>query len=168
MSERATRKRSEKSAEVVVADDGEGPNEEESESTVSLEGKSPQMSRQLELPLEDRAEGPNAKRSEEAPTATHGHERSGTSGLMERVCERPNLQAALKRVKKNKGSPGIDGMTVDELPGYLRAHWSELRGQMLSGAYRPSMVKQQLIPKSGGGVRKLGIPTVLDRFIQQA
>jgi group II intron reverse transcriptase/maturase len=87
---------------------------------------------------------------------------------MELVCERQNLQAALKRVRKNKGSPGIDGMTVDELPDYLRAHWSALREQMLSGAYRPSMVKEQLIPKSGGGVRKLGIPTVLDRFIQQA
>lgn len=126
------------------------------------------MSRQLELPLESRGETPRVEQSEEALTATQGDERSGTSGLMELVCERQNLQAALKRVRKNKGSPGIDGMTVDELPGYLRAHWSELREQMLSGAYRPSMVKQQLIPKSGGGVRKLGIPTVLDRFIQQA
>ena len=126
------------------------------------------MSRQLELPLEKRGEAPRVKRSEEAPTATQGDERSGASGLMELVCERQNLQAALKRVRKNKGSPGMDGMTVDELPEHLRAHWSELREQMLSGAYRPSMVKQQLIPKSGGGVRKLGIPTVLDRFIQQA
>jgi group II intron reverse transcriptase/maturase len=87
---------------------------------------------------------------------------------MELVCERQNLQAALKRVKKNKGSPGIDGMTVDELSDHLRAHWPELREQMLAGTYQPSVVKQQLIPKSGGGVRKLGIPTVLDRFIQQA
>jgi group II intron reverse transcriptase/maturase len=126
------------------------------------------MSRQLELPLESRGEAPRVERSEEAPTATQGNERLGTSGLMELVCERQNLQAALKRVRKNKGSPGIDGMTVDELPGYLRAHWSELREQMLSGAYRPSMVKQQLIPKNNGGMRKLGIPTVLDRFIQQA
>jgi group II intron reverse transcriptase/maturase len=168
--ERATRKRSEKSAEVVVATkgSGEGPNEEESESAVSLEGKVPQMSRQLELPLESRGEAPRVERSEEAPAATQGNERSGTSGLMELVCERQNLQAALKRVRKNKGSPGIDGMTVDDLPDYLRAHWSALREQMLTGAYRPSMVKEQLIPKSGGGVRKLGIPTVLDRFIQQA
>jgi len=87
---------------------------------------------------------------------------------MELVLERQNLQAALKRVRKNKGSPGIDGMTVDELPDYLRAHWSELREHLLSGAYRPSMVKQQLIPKGNGEMRKLGIPTVLDRFIQQA
>jgi RNA-directed DNA polymerase len=87
---------------------------------------------------------------------------------MELVCERQNLQAALKRVRKNKGSPGIDGMTVDELPEHLRAHWSELREHLLSGTYRPSMVKQQLIPKGNGEMRKLGIPTVLDRFIQQA
>jgi group II intron reverse transcriptase/maturase len=126
------------------------------------------MSGQLELPLGGRGEAPRAERSEEEPTATQGNERSGTSVLMELVCERENLQAALKRVKRNKGSPGIDGMTVDELPNYLRAHWAALREQMLSGAYRPSMVKEQLIPKSGGGVRKLGIPTVLDRFIQQA
>jgi RNA-directed DNA polymerase len=87
---------------------------------------------------------------------------------MELVCERQNLQAALKRVRKNKGSPGIDGMTVDELPEHLRAHWSELREHLLSGAYRPSMVKEQPIPKGKGEMRKLGIPTVLDRFIQQA
>jgi group II intron reverse transcriptase/maturase len=126
------------------------------------------MSRQLELPLENRGEAPKAERSEEAPTATRGNERLGTSDLMEKVCERRNLQAALKRVKKNKGSPGIDGMTVDELPDYLRAHWERLRGELLSGTYRPQAVKRQQIPKSGGGVRELGIPTVLDRFIQQA
>jgi RNA-directed DNA polymerase len=135
---------------------------------VSLESKEPQMSRQLELPLASRGEAPRVERSEEAPTAAHGDERSGTSGLLELALSRPNLQAALKRVKKNKGSPGIDGMTVDALPDHLRAHWSELREQLLAGAYRPSMVKEQLIPKSNGGVRKLGIPTVLDRFIQQA
>jgi len=134
---------------------------------VSLEGKGPQMTRQLELPLASRGEAPRVKRSEEAPTATHGDERSGTSGLLEIALSRENLQAALKRVRKHKGSPGIDGMTVDELPDHLRAHWSELREHLLSGAYRPSMVKEQLIPK-GNGVRKLGIPTVLDRFIQQA
>lgn len=135
---------------------------------MGLDGKRPQMSRQLELPLESRGEAPTVRRSEEAPAATQGDERSGTSGLMELVCERENLQAALKRVRKNKGSPGIDGMTVEELPDHLRAHWSELREHLLSGAYRPSMVKEQLIPKGNGEMRKLGIPTVLDRFIQQA
>jgi hypothetical protein len=126
------------------------------------------MSRQLELPLESRGEAPRVERSEEAPPAAHGTERPGTSDLMERVCERRNFQAALKRVKKNKGSPGIDGMTVDELPDYLRHHWERLREELLAGTYQPQAVKRQQIPKSGGGVRELGIPTVLDRFIQQA
>jgi group II intron reverse transcriptase/maturase len=127
------------------------------------------MSRQLELPLAGRGEAPRGERSEEEPTASRGNERSGASGLMERVCERSNLQAALKRVRKNKGSPGIDGMTVDELPDHLRTHWPGLREQMLAGTYQPAAVKEQLIPKGGGGeMRKLGIPTVLDRFIQQA
>jgi group II intron reverse transcriptase/maturase len=87
---------------------------------------------------------------------------------MAKACERPNLQAALKRVRKNKGSAGIDGMTVDELPDYLRAHWPALREQLLAGTYQPSPVKRQLIPKSNGEMRELGIPTVLDRLIQQA
>jgi group II intron reverse transcriptase/maturase len=87
---------------------------------------------------------------------------------MELVCERQNLIAALKRVRKNKGSPGIDRMTVDALPDYLKANWPELREQLLWGKYQPAAVKQQLIPKGNGGMRQLGIPTVLDRFIQQA
>jgi RNA-directed DNA polymerase len=126
------------------------------------------MTRQLELPLANRGETPTGKRSEEAPTATQGNERSGASDLMEKVCERRNLQAALKRVRKNKGGPGIDGMTVDDLPAHLREHWPRLREQLLAGTYQPAQVKQQLIPKANGGMRKLGIPTVVDRFIQQA
>jgi RNA-directed DNA polymerase len=126
------------------------------------------MTRQLELPWGDRGETPTVPRSAEAPTATHGNERSGASDLMERVCERANLQAALKRVRKNKGSAGIDGMTVDELPKHLKTHWPALREQLLAGAYQPSLVRRHAIPKSGGGARELGIPTVVDRFIQQA
>ena len=126
------------------------------------------MSRQLELPLRVRDEIPRAERSAEAPTATHGNERSGASDLMERVCERANLQAALKRVRKNKGSAGIDGMTVDELPEHLKTHWPALRERLLAGTYQPSPVRRHAIPKSGGGLRELGIPTVVDRFIQQA
>jgi len=87
---------------------------------------------------------------------------------MGRVVSRPNLQAALKRVRENKGSPGIDGMTVEELPDFLRENWPRLREQLLGGSYQPQPVKRQLIPKAGGGMRELGIPTVLDRFIQQA
>jgi RNA-directed DNA polymerase len=88
--------------------------------------------------------------------------------LMERVVERPHLLRALGRVRANGGSPGIDGMTVEELPGYLQQHWPTLRASLLAGTYRPSAVKRVEIPKPGGGVRTLGIPTVLDRLLQQA
>ena len=131
-------------------------------------GKRPQMTRQLELPLANRGGTPKGKRSAEAPTAEHVNERSGASDLMERVCERANLQAALKRVRKNKGSAGIDGMTVDELPEHLKTHWPKLREKLLAGTYQPSAVRRHAIPKTGGGIRELGIPTVVDRFIQQA
>jgi len=87
---------------------------------------------------------------------------------MEEVVQRGNAKAALKRVRQNKGSPGIDGMTVDELPKYLAGHWEEIREQLVAGTYQPRPVKRQEIPKSGGGVRELGIPTALDRFVQQA
>src|SRR5262245_53846956 len=87
---------------------------------------------------------------------------------MEQVVERGNLRAALRRVKRNGGSPGTDGMTVEELPGYLREYWPRLREGLLTGTYRPRPVKRVEIPKPGGGVRHLGIPTVLDRFVQQA
>ncbi|HWN42409.1 MAG TPA: group II intron reverse transcriptase/maturase [Thermoanaerobaculia bacterium] len=75
---------------------------------------------------------------------------------------------ALRRVCRNKGAPGADGMTVEELPGYLRTHWLEIRAALLNGSYRPQPVLRKEIPKAGGGVRELGIPTVLDRLIQQA
>src|SRR4029453_12390891 len=88
--------------------------------------------------------------------------------LMEEVCERKNCEQALARVKSNKGSAGIDGMTVEELPAYLKKHWPTIREQLLSGTYQPQPVKRVEIPKPDGGIRQLGIPTVLDRFIQQA
>jgi RNA-directed DNA polymerase len=88
--------------------------------------------------------------------------------LMEAVCERRNCKQALARVKRNKGSAGIDGMTVEQLPAYLKKHWPIIREQLLSGSYKPQPVKRVEIPKPDGGRRKLGIPTVLDRFIQQA
>jgi RNA-directed DNA polymerase len=88
--------------------------------------------------------------------------------LMEEVCERENCKQALARVKANKGSPGVDGMTVRDLPGYLKQHWPVIREQLLKGTYQPQPVKRVEIPKPDGGVRKLGIPTVMDRFIQQA
>ena len=124
---------------------------------------------QIELPLEDRGEAPSVERSGEAGSATQGDERSGLDPLvMERVVEGGNLRRALKRVQQNGGSPGVDGLTVEELPDHLRARWPVIREQLLAGRYQPSVVKRVEIPKSGGGVRMLGIPTVLDRFIQQA
>jgi RNA-directed DNA polymerase len=88
--------------------------------------------------------------------------------LMENVVDRDNLLTALRNVKRNGGSPGIDGMTVEELPEYLKKGWPKIRRQLKSGTYVPLPVKRVEIPKPGGGIRQLGIPTVLDRFIQQA
>ena len=109
-------------------------------------------------------------RGTESPRAASALERQAdTKRLMEEVCERENLKRALRRVRSNKGSPGIDGMTVEELPGYLREHWPAIREQLLRGTYQPKPVKRVEIPKrDGGGVRKLGIPCALDRFVQQA
>lgn len=125
----------------------------------------------LGLTPESRSEAPTAggqgteprtaKRLSESP--------ADTERLMEEVCERENCQQALRRVKANRGSPGVDGMTVRELPGYLKQHWPALREQLLSGTYRPQPVRRVEIDKpDGGGVRRLGVPTVVDRFIQQA
>lgn len=88
--------------------------------------------------------------------------------LLARVVERANLQRALKQVRQNQGAPGIDGMTVDVLPQYLKHHWPALRGKLLAGTYRPQAVRRVEIPKPDGKMRMLGIPTVVDRFIQQA
>jgi len=134
---------------------------------VSLEEARRQKTEQLVLPLYRRGEAPKGQRSGEASTAASGNDRPGTDRLMEEVVQRGNAKAALKRVMQNKGSPGIDGMTVDELPKYLVEHWETIREQLLTGTYQPKPVKRQEIPKSGGGVRELGIPCVLDRFIQQ-
>jgi RNA-directed DNA polymerase len=111
-------------------------------------------------PIVQGTEAPAAKRGTDSP--------AGTERLMEEVCERANLKQALRRVQRNGGSPGIDGMTVDELPGYLEEHWPNLCAQLLNGTYQPQPVKRVPIPKPDGGVRNLGIPTALDRFVQQA
>src|SRR6202795_3096328 len=105
----------------------------------------------------------------ESSGAMNGTENpASTNRLMEEVCERENLKAALQRVKANKGSPGVDGMTVIGIKDYLKQHWPAIREQLLSGTYEPKPVRRVEIPKPDGGVRKLGIPTVLNRFIQQA
>ena len=110
-----------------------------------------------------------AREAPESFPAAHDPEHpASTNRLMEEVCERANLKRALQRVQANKGSPGVDGMTVDDLPGYLTQHWPTIRDHLLQGTYEPQPVRRVDIPKPGGGVRKLGIPTALDRFLQQA
>jgi RNA-directed DNA polymerase len=101
-----------------------------------------------------------AKRSSESPEL---EER-----LMEEACERGNLEIAWKRVRGNKGGPGVDGMSIEQTLDYLREHWPEIRGQLLSGTYQPRPVKRVEIRKPEGGIRKLGVPCVVDRLIQQA
>src|SRR5947208_12862190 len=105
----------------------------------------------------------------ELPSARHDPESpASTNRLMEEICQRENLKQALQQVKANKGSAGVDGMTVGGITDYLKQHWPAIREQLLSGTYEPKPVRRGEIPKPDGGVRKLGIPTVLDRLIQQA
>jgi RNA-directed DNA polymerase len=80
--------------------------------------------------------------------------------LVEEVCDRGNLERAWKRVRSNKGSPGVDGMTIDDAKDYLREHWPNIRSHLLEGTYQPQPVKRVEIPKPDGGIRKLGVPTV--------
>ncbi|MFO8163784.1 MAG: group II intron reverse transcriptase/maturase [Desulfatiglandales bacterium] len=93
---------------------------------------------------------------------------TGASRLIEIILERENMSRALQQVRANKGAPGIDGMTVDQLPSYLRRHWTKIKTALLNGTYEPLPVRRKEIPKPQGGVRLLGIPSVLDRLIQQA
>src|SRR5918911_5393069 len=120
---------------------------------------------QLELAFTDesRSEAPTISgEGTESLAAKRGTESPAIGEqLMEEVCERENCKQALARVKANKGSAGVDGMTVHELPDFLKQHWPAIREQLLSGTYQPQPVKRVEIPKPDGGVRKLGIPTVL-------
>src|SRR5262252_8847678 len=119
---------------------------------------------------ESRSEAPRASVGGTESLAAKRQSESPAIGeqLMEEVCGRENCKQALARVKANKGSAGVDGMTVQQLPEFLKQYWPAIREQLLSGTYTPQPVKRVEIPKPDGGVRKLGIPTVLDRFIQQA
>ena len=98
--------------------------------------------------------------------ATHWPE--AATGLMEKIVSRGNMMAACSRVVSNKGAPGVDGMPVTALKGYLQEHWPRIKEELLAGTYHPQPVQKVEIPKPGGGTRMLGIPTVLDRLIQQA
>ena len=107
-------------------------------------------------------------RSVEPQVAASESATSNPARLMERCVEPDNMRAAWNRVKGNGGSPGADGLTIEETPGYLREHWPRLKQDLLEGRYKPQPIRGVEIPKPGGGVRQLGIPTVVDRLIQQA
>lgn len=111
--------------------------------------------------------GPERHEEQQAPTALDPA-RALTDQLMEEVCQLDNLDQAYRRVKANKGAPGVDGMTIDELPAWFAAHQQEFLAALRDGTYEPQPVRGVQIPKPGGGVRQLGIPTVIDRLVQQA
>src|SRR5512132_4545259 len=115
---------------------------------------------------EARSPGAAGTEARAARVATESLAAGGPS--MEAIIERDNLRKALAHVRRNKGAPGIDGMTVDDLAAHLKDHWPTITAQLLEGAYQPLPVRRVEIPKASGGTRPLGIPTVLDRFIQQA
>ena len=126
---------------------------------------------ELAFPAESRSDAPKATGKGTETRVAEGQTESlaGTERLMEEVCELENCKQALQRIKANKGNPGIDGMTVEQLPEYLKQHGLEIGEQLRNGTYQPKPVKRVEIPKpDGNGVRKLGIPCVLDRFVQQA
>jgi group II intron reverse transcriptase/maturase len=109
------------------------------------------------------AGAPSLSSAQIAPSSREGH-----NDLLERMLEGYNLRLAYKRVVQNGGAPGVDGVTVTELQAHLWTHWETIKEQLLAGTYKPAPVKRVEIPKPGGGVRMLGIPTVMDRFLQQA
>ena len=127
---------------------------------------------ELEITLQAAATGEarsGGMEGTEARTAKTKVESQAAGGpLMEVIVERDNLRKALAHVKRNKGAAGIDGMSLDALAPHLKQHWPTIRAQLLEGTYKPQPVRRVEIPKASGGTRPLGIPTVLDRFIQQA
>src|SRR2546425_1051799 len=123
----------------------------------------------LEPPVKD--SGGTAKvtgAARQVSTARRENAGSEDRALLEEVLRRDNVLAAYQRVLRNGGAPGVDGVTVDELMAYCQKHWARIREELLNETYRPQPVRKVNIPKPAGGVRTLGIPTVLDRMIQQA
>src|SRR6266403_1694430 len=135
-----------------------------------MSGKRQQIQYSLALEPVERGEAPVSGYQGAEPLVAKPAPQSPalTEHLMEEVCDRENLVRAWKRVRRNKGSPGVDGMTIDDARDYLREHWPGIRSQLLAGTYQPQPVKRVEIPKPDGGVRKLGVPSVVDRLIQQA
>src|SRR6201998_4826277 len=135
-----------------------------------MNGTRQQIQYSLALEQADQGEAPVSGHQRTEPfVAKPAPESSAvTEQLMEEVCNRENLVRAWKRVRQNKGGPGVDGMTIDDAKDYLREHWPSIRSQLLAGTYQPQPVKRVEIPKPDGGGRKLGVPRVVDRLIQQA
>ena len=125
-----------------------------------------------EMPERPRRQGggtaPCTGTARQADAARDGGTGDGPAMLMDEVVRRGNVTAAYERVVRNDGAPGVDGMTVGDLLPFCREHWARTRKELLDGTYRPQPVRKVEIPKPGGGVRLLGIPTVLDRMIQQS
>jgi RNA-directed DNA polymerase len=165
--------KSEKSAEVIVSrlDGAEGPNTTHGTGTSSLM-KEREPEKKLEVSEVDlRGSGRKPRKAQVSGSNLSGIEAQPAPRqpeLIERMLERGNMLKALKAVERNGGAAGVDGMEVTPLRGYLREHWSMIREQIRSGEYQPRPVRRVDIPKPGGGTRMLGIPTVLDRLIQQA
>ncbi len=135
-----------------------------------MSGMRPKIQMELAFPAEILGEAQGAARGGTEPLAADldSQRPVGELSLMEQICERENLIRAWDRVRSNGGAPGVDGMTIEQTQGYLREHWPAIRDQLRAGTYRPQPVRRVEIPKPDGGVRLLGIPTVLDRLIQQA
>ena len=127
-----------------------------------------QNTRQLAFDWGEAGEAqPNLSEGRE-PRSASANTGALAQGLIEAIVAAGNLRRALKRVQRNKGGPGGDGMTVEALPDYLKQEWPRIKQELLEGRYQPDPVKRVMIPKPGGGTRQLGVPTVVDRFIQQA
>jgi RNA-directed DNA polymerase len=135
-----------------------------------MNGMRPKTQDQLASATEHRGEAPGTGQGGTEPLVAKREPQSPAfeDQLMEEVCERGNLERAWQRVRENKGGPGVDGMTIDDAVAYLREHWPTIRYQLLQGTYQPQPVKRVEIPKPDGGTRRLGIPCVVDRLIQQA
>jgi RNA-directed DNA polymerase len=135
-----------------------------------VSGKRPKTQQKLAFPPEDPGEAPRTDREGTEPRTANQASQSpvGDIPLMEQICARENLIKAWERVRSNAGAPGVDGLTIERTQAYLREHWPTIREQLLAGTYQPQPVRRVEIPKPDGGVRLLGIPTVLDRLIQQA
>ncbi len=159
--------RSEKSAEAIVAALQRRAEREEKRFDMKMQQATQQMTGKLGRDATVRGESLSKASSVEAGCPQHDSNPTG-SRLLEAALARENLLLALKRVRSNKGVAGVDGLTINETVEHLKTAWPAIRTQLLAGEYRPAPVRRVLIPKPDGGERKLGIPTVMDRIIQQA